>query len=112
MSVRASIAAAMAVLSALIVCAAPAGADPADNEFYSLLHYHGFTVTNPALAKQQAQMICDEGLAHGVTWQEMRGQLMNSGYQSNDVAILGVAAITAYCPQYSTVADNIANGSI
>ena len=57
-----------------MVFAAPAGADPQDQQFFRTLDRLGFVMADPPLLISQGRMICNEGLAHGVSWGEMHGQ--------------------------------------
>ncbi|KUI48415.1 hypothetical protein AU198_20810 [Mycobacterium sp. GA-1199] len=61
----------------------------------------GWTITNPALLTQQAHMVCNEGLAHGVSVREMSTTLMKQGYSSRDASALINNAIRVYCPKYA-----------
>jgi hypothetical protein len=103
-------AAAIAAASALVVCPAPAGADPQDQQFFRALDRLGFVMTDPPLLISQGHMICNEGLAHGVSWGEMHGQMLNWGYTHDAASVLAIAAIETYCPEYQTLADQIAEG--
>lgn len=105
------VAAVLTCVSALLAGAPPAAAEPTlaqDDHFYSTLLAMNFVVTNPPVVRSQAFMICNEGLGHGVPWREMRAQLMNWGYLPQEAAILGVAAIRSYCPEYNSLADALA----
>lgn len=94
-------------LSALLL-AAPSGADAEeDYDFLTTLDAVGVEITDPALVLQQARMVCNEGLAHGVSWQEMRSQLMEWGYSLHDASLLIVNATFSYCPEYKRIADEI-----
>lgn len=103
-------AAAIAAAASLLVCAVPAGADPRDQQFFRNLDNLGFVITDPPLLISQGQMICNEGLAHGVSWGEMHGQLLQWGYSHDSASILAIAAIETYCPEYQSLADQIAKG--
>lgn len=92
---------------ALVVCAAPAGADSQNQQFFRALDGLGFVITDPPLLISQGHMICNEGLAHGVSWGEMHGQLLQWGYSHNSASKLAIAAINTYCPQYSAVSSQI-----
>lgn len=95
------------VLSAFLQ-AAPSGADAEqDYELLTTLDAVGVEITDPALVLQQARMVCNEGLAHGVSWQEMRSQLMNWGYSLHDASLLIANAISTYCPEYTDITDEI-----
>lgn len=95
-------------LSALVL-AAPSGADTAeeDRQFLTALKSIGWEIYDPTVLISQGHMVCNEGLAHGVSWREMRGQLMNWGYSLYDASLLIANATFAYCPEYKEIADEI-----
>lgn len=86
-------------LSALML-AAPAGADSEqDRQFISALRSAGWTINSASMLISQGHMVCNEGLAHGVSWQEMRSSLMGSGYSKLDSSTLISKAVSVYCPE-------------
>lgn len=94
-------------LSAFML-AAPSGADAEeDYEFLNALQSIGWEIYDPAVLISQGHMVCNEGLAHGVSWREMREQLMNEGYSLFDASMLIANATFAYCPEYREIADEI-----
>ncbi|KUI15280.1 hypothetical protein AU193_18715 [Mycobacterium sp. GA-1285] len=93
-----------------MVCAVPAGADNQDQQFFRTLDSLGFVVSDPPLVVSQGHMICDEGLAHGVSWGEIHSQLLQWGYSHESASVIAIAAIETYCPAYQSVADQIAEG--
>lgn len=94
-----------AIAAGFIICAAPAGADTSaqDRQFLSALESIGWTITNPDLLIEQGHMVCDEGLAHGVSWQEIHAVQMSRGYSQRDSSSLIKTAISTYCPNRSDV---------
>lgn len=85
-------------LSALML-AAPAGADTGqDRQFLAALRAAGLTINSASAVISQGHMVCNEGLAHGVSWQEMRSTLMSSGYSKLDSSTLISKAVSVYCP--------------
>jgi hypothetical protein len=101
-------AAAIAAATALVVFAPLGSADPEqDLQLLNTLDAIGLEIADPALVLQHARMVCDEGLAHGVSWQEMRAQLMEWGYSLRDASLLIANATFSYCPEYTEVSDAI-----
>ncbi|WP_396910372.1 DUF732 domain-containing protein [Mycolicibacterium sp.] len=91
---------------AAIILAAPSGADTAeDRQFLTTLKSIGWEIHDPTLLLSQAHMVCNEGLAHGVSIQEMRSQLTNWGYSSRDASTLIDSAIRVYCPKFAAIED-------
>jgi hypothetical protein len=91
--------------SAFIVFAAPAGADTSEQDyrFLTTLESIGMRITNTALVTQHAHMVCNEGLAHGVSWQEIQAQLIDWGQKPRDADLFIYNAIDVYCPQYAAM---------
>ncbi len=86
-------------LSALMF-AAPAGAESEqDRQFISALRSAGWTINSASTLISQGHMVCNEGLAHGVSWQEMRTTLMGYGYSKLDSSTLISRAVSVYCPE-------------
>jgi hypothetical protein len=93
------------------VATGTAHANPQDQQFFRALERLGFVLYDPPLAITHGHMICDEGLAHGVSWGEMHGQMLQWGYTHDAASKLAIAAIETYCPQYSPLAAQIARGT-
>ncbi len=72
-----------------------------DRQFLSALQAIGWKITNPAKLTSQANLVCNEGLAHGVSVLEMRNALTELGYSSRDATALIDNAVRVYCPKYS-----------
>lgn len=110
MKVFCHVAAGLAIaVAASIAAEVPAGADSYnDQRFFRALDSMGFVLMDPPLLISQGRMICNEGLAHGVSWGEMHGQLLQWGYSHASASILAIAAIGTYCPQYSALSAQIA----
>lgn len=91
---------AVAFTSALLL-AVPAGADTSeqDRQFLTGLKARGWTVTDANVLTTQGRMVCNEGLAHGVSSQEIRAQLISLGYSALDSSSLISSAVSAYCPE-------------
>jgi hypothetical protein len=91
---------------ALVLCA-PAHADNGqDRKFLAALTSAGWSIDNASGLTTQGRKVCVEGLAHGVSWQEMHSTLMGYGYSSLDSSTLIVEAVSAYCPhRQSAIAD-------
>ena len=109
MKVLCRVAAGLAIaVAASIAAGIPAGADSYDDQrFFRALDGMGFVLMDPPLLITQGRMICNEGLAHGVSWGEMHGQLLQWGYSHDSASILAIAAINTYCPQYRAVSAQI-----
>ncbi|MFI5508965.1 DUF732 domain-containing protein [Mycobacterium sp. NPDC051804] len=101
---------AIAATTAAVTWAAPAGAEPEDQQYFRALDRLGFVITDPPLLISQGRMICNEGLAHNVSWGEMHGQMLNWGYSHDSASVIAVAAIETYCPEYQALANQIAEG--
>ncbi|MDA2895505.1 DUF732 domain-containing protein [Mycolicibacterium sp. BiH015] len=102
-------AAALAVASTLLVCAPPAWADlEQDSQFIKSMQSAGLKITNPASLISHANMVCNEGLAHGVSVSEMHTTLISWGYSSRDASILIDKAISVYCPKYAGAQEGAA----
>jgi hypothetical protein len=88
-----------------VTLAAPAEADTSeeDHQFLTTLESIGWEIYDPTVLISQAHMVCNEGLAHGVSWREIRGQLMNWGYSLWDASLLINNAILVYCPSHDDV---------
>ncbi|KUI16930.1 hypothetical protein AU193_22360 [Mycobacterium sp. GA-1285] len=99
----------MAVSLGVLTGAQPAWADMTqeDYKFLTTLESIGWTIHDPAVLISQGHMVCNEGLAHGVSWLEMRSTLMGYGYSRDDASLLIHNAVLAYCPTYSHVSDEI-----
>lgn len=81
-----------------------------DQQFLAELKAAGWSIPNPQLAISQAHMVCVEGFAHGVTWQEMRSTLVSSyGFSRLDASTLISKAVSVYCPKYSGAITGVGN---
>lgn len=78
-----------------------------DRQFLAELKAEGWTINSPRVAISQARMVCNEGLLHGVTWQEMRTTLIGYGFSKLDASTLISKAVKVYCPEYSEVVAEI-----
>lgn len=79
-----------------------------DQQFLAELKAAGWSIPNPQLAIGQAHMVCAEGFAHGVTWQEMRSTLVSSyGLSRLDASTLISTAVSVYCPKYGGAISGI-----
>lgn len=108
-SVAAALVLGSAVLLGVLANAQPASADTTeeDYQFLTTLESIGWTIYEPTVLITQGHMVCNEGLAHGVSWREMRSTLMSYGYSRDDASLLIHNAVLAYCPTYSHVSDEI-----
>jgi hypothetical protein len=92
--------------------AAPAQADSAqDRQYLSELGSAGLTITNPSTAISHAHLVCNEGLGHGVSVQEMRTTMTSWGYSSNDASTVIATAVSVYCPEHSDDVAGAGGGS-
>lgn len=88
-----------------VVLAMPVKADTSaqDQQFLAALKAAGWAIPNPSFVIEQAHSVCAEGLAHHVTWQEIRAFLINSeGFSRLDASTLISQAVSVYCPKYSS----------
>jgi len=94
-----------------LVLAVPASADitAQDKQFIAALKSAGWTITDSNTLIDHAHLICNEGLAHGATWQEMRATLMEWGFSRLDSSTLISKAVSVYCPAYDDVIAELAN---
>jgi hypothetical protein len=102
--------AASAAVAALVVFAPPGGADTTEQDyrFLSTMKSLGFRIIDPAQFISNARMVCNEGLAHGVSWQKIQAQIIGWGTKPLDADFFIYNAIGVYCPQYSaTTTDEI-----
>ena len=92
-----------------VILAGPSQADISekDRQFLTSLKSIRWEIYDPTVLISQGHMVCNEGLAHGVSWREMRGQLMNWGYSLFDASLLIANANFAYCPEYDEIDDEI-----
>jgi hypothetical protein len=96
---------------ALVLCA-PAQADnDQDRQFLSTLTSAGWSINNASGLISQGHMVCNEGLAHGVSWQEIRTTLMGYGYSSLDSSTLITQAVSVYCPQRKSAIAGMDSGA-
>lgn len=88
-----------------VVGAAPAGADLAeqDAQFLTTLRSIGWKNYDAEVLTTHGQMVCNEGLAHRVSWHEIRRILMSYGYSLVDASLLTYNAVLAYCPERTDV---------
>lgn len=95
-----------AICVALTLCP-PAQADSdQDRQFLVALTSAGWSINNASGLITEGRMVCVEGLAHGVSWQEMRSTLMGNGYSKLDSSTLIAKAVAVYCPhRQSAIAD-------
>lgn len=90
----------IAAMCAALVLSAPAYADnDQDRQFLSALTSAGWSINNASGLVTEGRMVCVEGLAHGVSWQEIRSVLMGKGYSALDSSTLISKAVSVYCPQ-------------
>lgn len=76
-----------------------------DYTYLQVLETNGFHVTNPAVAKSNAQIICSQ-LASGRHWKLVFTDLMTgSDSDLHSAAIQFAAAITVYCPALDPFAE-------
>jgi hypothetical protein len=96
-----------------VALAVPAQADAnaQEQQFLRALKAAGWTINDPSGAITQGHMVCGEGLAHHVPWQEMRTTLMSWGYSRSDASTLISKAVSVFCPKYSKVIAEIQNDS-
>lgn len=96
---------ALLAASAFILFAAPAVADTSeqDHRFLTTMKSIGWQITNPTALTGWAHMVCNEGLAHGVSWREMQATLMSMGHKRMDVDLFIFNAIDVYCPEYAAM---------
>jgi hypothetical protein len=94
-----------------VILSMPVKADTdQDQQFLAALKAAGWAIPNPKLAISQANMVCNEGFYHGVTWQEMRSTLVSSyGLSKLDASTLISKAVSVYCPKYSEAIAGIEN---
>ncbi|SCX15210.1 hypothetical protein SAMN02799620_02017 [Mycolicibacterium fluoranthenivorans] len=52
-------------------------------------------------------MVCNEGLAHGVGWREIRARMIGWGYSVWASSLVIANATFTYCPEHREVADEI-----
>lgn len=84
-----------------VVLAAPASADSDnDRQFLDALKAAGWTIRSPSLAIEHAHLVCNEGLRHGATLQDVRAMLIGYGYSRSDASTLIRQAVSTYCPKY------------
>lgn len=97
--------------AAAIALAMPAHADLSerDQQFLSALRSAGWTFSNVDGLLTEARMVCNEGLAHGVSVQEIRAHLLGKGYSSIDSSTLIRQAVSTYCPHRQDAIAGIAN---
>jgi hypothetical protein len=95
----------LAFASTLMAYPAPAIADTTERDarFLSTMQSLGFRISDPAQLISNAHMVCDEGLAHGVTWQEIQAQIIGWGTKPLDADQFIYNAIGVYCPQYAAM---------
>lgn len=97
---------------AALVLAAPAQADnKQDQSFLSALTSAGWSIKNASGLIAHGQMVCNEGLAHGVSWQEMRSTLISWGYSQVDASTLITKAVSSYCPHRKEAIANMDTGT-
>ena len=79
-----------------------ADTDAQDQQLLAALKAAGWNLPNPSEVITLGNMVCNEGLAHGVTWQEMRSTLISSyGFSRLDASTLISKAVAVYCPKYT-----------
>jgi Protein of unknown function (DUF732) len=64
-------AATLAGVALATVATGTAHANPQDQQFFRALDRLGFVLYDPPLAITHGRMVCNEGLAHGVSWGEI-----------------------------------------
>ena len=95
-----------------IALAVPVNADTdaQDQQLLGALKAAGWSIPNPSEVITLGNMVCNEGLAHGVTWQEMRSTLISSyGFSRLDASTLISKAVSVYCPKYTGALKGIGN---
>ncbi len=98
---------AVVVWTAVSICAlagaqfARADLSAEDRQFLATLESIGWKITNPAGLTEQARMVCNEGLAHGVSLEEIRTQLKTWGYSAQEASALIDNSVRVYCPKYA-----------
>ncbi len=96
----------VASVLALALCGTARADNGQDQRFLAALTSAGWSITNASVLIHQAHEVCVEGLAHGVSWQEMRSALMGYGYSLSESSTLIAQAVSVYCPnRKSAIAD-------
>jgi hypothetical protein len=93
----------LASVAALIGLAAPAYADPNDDDFLAQLRAAGLTYQDPAKAIAVAKDVCelvDKGTPDTEIVNNL--QLRNPGFTGNGAAEFTTLAAGEYCPKYLT----------
>lgn len=105
--IRATRSAALGAAAALLL-PAPASADGADDAFIAALQQHGIAYTNRDATAAAGRGVCDwldQGLSPAVIILTVRKR---TNLSAHTAAYFFGAAVTSYCPQYSSDIDNSA----
>ena len=103
----------VAAFAAAIALAMPVHADTSeqDQQFLSALRSAGWTIGSASGLVTEGHMICNEGLAHGVSVQEIRANLLSKGYSPLDSATLIRESVSTYCAHRQDAIAGIGNDS-
>jgi Protein of unknown function (DUF732) len=96
------------VLASGLVCAAPAQADPVDDEFLAALTEAGIGAVDPGNAALLGQQVCPMLAEPGQTAADVAAKVADAGGMSLGPATMFTGiAISLFCP---TAVSSIANG--
>jgi hypothetical protein len=82
-----------------LALAAPAAADPAEDEFLRVIQQEGMTFTSAAGAAEDARYVCSL-LADGMTGVQIGNRIISeAGFTAHQATVFVVEAAHAYCPE-------------